>query len=204
MYESIKEYAEKFAVPILRPQTSEIISDFVKLKQSENILEIGTAIGYSGIIMLQNSNAKLTTIEHNKTYIKEAKRNLKKYKLENRVNILDGDCLVILANMATQKQYQNHFDIVFLDGPKAQYDKMLELIILLLKQNGTLIVDDVLFHQNLNDSNKISRRFKTIETRLNNFIEKCKNHSKFSKFELKTIEDGIIFAKKRIKWKIQK
>lgn len=196
MYESIKEYAEKFAVPILRPQTSEIISEFVKSEKNENILEIGTAIGYSGIIMLENSKANLTTIEHNKTYIKQAKRNFKKHKLSKRVKILEGDCLVILANMATQKQFQNHFDIVFLDGPKAQYDKMLELIILLLKQNGTLIVDDVLFHQNLNETNKVSRRFKTIETRLNNFIEKCKNHQKFSKFELKTIEDGIIFAKK--------
>ena len=85
---------------------------------------------------------------------------------------------------------------IILDGPKAQYGNMLELIILLLKSRGTLIVDDVLFHQNLNDSKKVSRRFKTIESRLNNFIENCKNHPKISKFELKTIEDGIIFAKK--------
>ena len=69
-------------------------------------------------------------------------------------------------------------------------------LILLLKDGGTLIVDDVLFHQNLNQEHKVSRRFKTISNRLEKFIEKCKNHPKFSEFNLKTIEDGLIFAKK--------
>ena len=196
MYENIKQYAEKYSVPILRPQTSDLIAEFVAKENPKKILEIGTAIGYSGIIMLNSCVANLTTIEHNKQYIKQAKRNFKEQHLQKRVKILDGDCLVILANLASQEKFRNSFDIIFLDGPKAQYGNMLELIILLLKKGGTLIVDDVLFHQNLNDSKKVSRRFKTIENRLNNFIENCKNHPKFSNFELKTIEDGIIFAKK--------
>ena len=196
MYENIKQYAEKYSVPILRPQTSDLIAEFVAKENPKNILEIGTAIGYSGIIMLNSCGANLTTIEHNNQYIKQAKKNFKEQHFQNRVKILDGDCLVILANLASQEKFRNSFDIIFLDGPKAQYGNMLELIILLLKKGGTLIVDDVLFHQNLNDSKKVSRRFKTIENRLNNFIENCKNHPKISKFELKTIEDGIIFAQK--------
>lgn len=195
-YKNIKDYAEKYSVPIMRNDTSKIIAEFVKSNNPSNILEIGTAIGYSGLVMLENSNARLITIEHNKTFIKQAKNNFRKNKLSKRVKIIDGDCLVVLANMASNKKYLNYFDLIFLDGPKAQYLNMLELIILLLKQNGTLIVDDVLFHKNLNENEKISRRFKTIESRLNNFIEKCKNSPKFSKFELKAIEDGIIFATK--------
>lgn len=203
-YDNIKNYAEKYAVPIMRPETSKLICNFVKTETPKNILEIGTAIGYSGILMLENSSAKLTTIEHNKEYIKQAKLNFKKHKLKKRVKIIDGDCLVALANMASKNRYRNSFDLIFLDGPKAQYDKMLELIILLLKNNGTLIVDDVLFHKNLSENGTVSRRFKTIESRLNKFIENCKNHPKFSKFDIKNIEDGIIFAKKGTKWAKEK
>ena len=195
-YQDIKNYAEKYAVPIMRPDTSKLIAEFVRKNKPNNILEIGTAIGYSGTIMLENSNAELITIEHNKEYIKQAKINFKSRKLSKRVKIIDGDCLVVLANMVCDEKYREHFDLIFLDGPKAQYEKMFEILLILLKKNGTLIVDDVLFHQNINEENKVSRRFKTIVSRLEKFIEKCKNCPKFSNFELKTIEDGIIFAKK--------
>lgn len=195
-YEEIKSYAEKYAVPIMRKQTAEIIAEFVKKNNPNHILEIGTAIGYSGIIMLENSSSDLITIEHNKEYIKKAKQHFKKYGLSKRVKIVSGDCLVVLANIATQEKFRNHFDLIFLDGPKAQYTNMLELLILLLKDNGTLIVDDVLFHKHLSTDGKVSRRFKTIESRMNDFIEKCKNHPKIRKFTIKNIEDGIIFAQK--------
>ena len=195
-YQEIKDYAEKYAVPIMRTETSKIIADFVKTNKPKNILEIGTAIGYSGIVMLENSDAELISIEHNKDYIKQAKQNFKLKKLNKRVKIIDSDCLVVLANMVCEEKYRDYFDIIFLDGPKAQYEKMLEMLVLLLKPGGTLIVDNVLFHQNLNQENKVSRRFKTIVSRLEKFIEKCKNHKKFCEFYIKNIEDGIIFAKK--------
>ncbi len=195
-YEKIKQYAASYAVPIMREQTSNLIADFIKSNRPKKILEIGTAIGYSGLIMLENSDAKLVTIEHNKNYINQARNNFKEFKLSKRVEIIEGDCLVILANLAANIKLRNSFDLIFLDGPKAQYDKMLDLIILLLKKNGTLIVDDVLFHKHLSSDGKVSRRFKTIETRLNNFIEKCKNHPKISDFDLISIDDGMIFAKK--------
>lgn len=192
----IRDYAEKYAVPIMRPETSKLIANFVQENKPKNILEIGTAIGYSGLIMLENSDAKLVTIEHNKDYIKKAKENFKAHNLSKRANIIDGDCLVVLANLSGQKKYRNYFDLIFLDGPKAQYDKMLNMLIYMLKPNGTLIVDDVLFHQNLNPEHKVSRRFKTIASRLDEFIKNCKNNPNFSEFNIKNIEDGIIFAKK--------
>ena len=194
--QKIRDYAEKYAVPIMRPETSKMITNFIQDNKPKNILEIGTAIGYSGIVMLENSDAKLVTIEHNKDYIKKARENFKAQKFSKRVNIIDGDCLVVLANLSSQEKYKNYFDLIFLDGPKAQYDKMLNMLIFMLKPGGNLIVDDVLFHQNLNPEHKVSRRFKTIANRLNEFIENCKNNPNFSEFNLKNIEDGIIFAKK--------
>lgn len=196
MYEDIKNYAEKYAVPIMRKETSEIISKLIEKNQPDNILEIGTAIGYSGIVMLSKCDAKLVTLEHNKNYIKQARRNFKNYHLSKRVKIIDGDCLVTLVNLANNKKFQGYFDVIFLDGPKAQYLNMLELLILLLNTNGLLIVDDVLFHKNLNSCGKVARRFKTIENRLNLFIQKLQNHNKIKSFELKDIEDGIIIATK--------
>jgi len=194
--QEIRDYAEKYAVPIMRPETSKLIANFVQENKPKNILEIGTAIGYSGLIMLENSDAKLVTIKHKKDYIKKAKENFKAHKLNKRANIIDGDCLVVLANLSSQEKYRNYFDLIFLDGPKAQYDKMLNMLIYMLKPNGTLIVDDVLFHQNLNSEHKVSRRFKTIASRLDEFIKNCKNNPNFSEFNIKNIEDGIIFAKK--------
>ena len=83
-YEKIKQYAQDYLVPIMRDETSKLIASFVKQNQPKRILEIGTAIGYSGLIMLENSDATLTTIEHNKDYIKLAKQNFNEFNLSKR------------------------------------------------------------------------------------------------------------------------
>ena len=196
-YQDIKSYAETYAVPIMRPKTSDLIAEFVQENKPKNILEIGTAIGYSGVVMLENSEANLITIEHNTEYIKKAKEVFKTYRLEKRVKILSGDCLVILANLAHNEKYRNYFDIIFLDGPKAQYDLLLEGLIKLLSPNGTLIVDNVLFRGYVaNSLTAPTKRYKTIIKRLNTFIDNCKNNPNLKDFNLINTEDGIITAKK--------
>ena len=150
--------------------------------------------------MLEASTADLVTIEHNKDYIKQAKKNFKLHGLTKRVKIVEGDCLVALANMANSGKYIEHFDFVFLDGPKAQYENMLELIVKMLAPNGVFVADNVLFRGYVEGENKpTTKRYKTIIERLNRFIESCKNHEDLTDFELNTIEDGMIFAKKRTK-----
>ena len=195
---NLKKTAKSYGVPIIRTESHKLLESEVIKSKPTHILEIGTAIGFSGITMLSASEADLTTIEHNKDYIKQAKNNFKSHKLSKRVKIIEGDCLVILANMVSSKKYDNYFDFVFLDGPKAQYDNMLDLIMNLLKPNGTFVADNVLFRGYVDGENKpVSRRYKTIIERLNKFIEKCKNHPKLTDFILNNIEDGMIFAKKR-------
>ena len=197
---NIKQTASNYGVPIIRNISHDILVEKVKETNPDNILEVGTAIGYSGIAMLENSNAKLMTIEHNLEYIKQAKQNFKNHKLTKRVKIKNGDCMVILANLCSSKKYNEFFDFIFLDGPKAQYDNMLELLLLLLKPNGLLVADNVLFRGYVEEGTKPkSRRYKTIIERLNQFIEKCKNHPELYNFELNNTEDGMIFVKKRAK-----
>lgn len=193
----IKKDAKTYGVPIIRTKSHEILMEQVKKAKPKHILEIGTAVGFSGISMLEVSDADLITIEHNKDYIKQAKQNFKQAGLSGRVKIIEGDCLVVLANMVLSGQFIEHFDFIFLDGPKAQYERMLELLIILLKDKGILIVDNVLFRGYVEGKTlPPTRRYKTITERLNNFIEKCKNHSNLVKFDLISTEDGMIYAEK--------
>lgn len=196
-YDDILTLAKQYAVPIVRTKSHSILENLIKKNNPKCILEIGTAIGYSGIIMLKSSSAKLVTIEHNKNYVKLAKGNFKKFKVNKRVKILFGDCHVKIAEMVADNKYKDYFDFIFLDGPKAQYSLLLENLIYLLKPNGTLVVDNVLFRgYTTNEQIAPTKRFKTIIKRLNDFIDMCKNHKELYDIKLIDTEDGILYAKK--------
>lgn len=196
-YDDILTLAKQYAVPIVRTKSHSILENLIKKNNPKCILEIGTAIGYSGIIMLKSSSAKLVTIEHNKNYVKLAKSNFKKFKVNKRVKILFGDCHVKIAEMVADNKYKDYFDFIFLDGPKAQYSLLLENLIYLLKPNGTLVVDNVLFRgYTTNEQIAPTKRFKTIIKRLNDFIDMCKNHNELYDIKLIDTEDGILYAKK--------
>ena len=195
--EKICEDAKIYGVPIIRTESHKILENLVKESNPKHILEIGTAVGYSGILMLKESTADLVTIEHNKTLISQAKKNFKSHKLESRVKIIKGDCLIAIAKMLTSEKFNGYFDFIFLDGPKAQYDTMLEGLIKLLSPNGTFVADNVLFRGYVeNESSVPTRRYKTIIKRLNTFIDNCKNNPNLTDFKLIDVEDGIIVAKK--------
>lgn len=197
--EKIIADSKLFGVPTIREESRKVLMQKVREKNPKNILEIGTAVGVSGISMLYSADAdcKLTTIEHNQDFIKQAKANFKLMGFSHKVKIIEGDCLATLAKMTLSAKYAGHFDFIFLDGPKAQYGTMLDMLLILLAPGGQLIADDVLFHSYVesNDSNT-SKRFKTIIKRLEEFIKKCKNSPFLMNFELKTLEDGLIFAEK--------
>lgn len=195
--ENILTHAKKYGIPIIRSESHEFLQKLIKKENPKHILEIGTAVGYSGIAMLSQCNGHLTTIEHDESSVKQAQKNFKAFKMQNRVDIIHGDCLVEIAKMVASKEYDNYFDLIFLDGPKAQYDLMLNSLIMLLKPNGVFVADNVLFRGYVQNNTKApTKRYKTIIQRLNSFIDNCKNHPKLKDFKLNDIEDGIITAKK--------
>jgi predicted O-methyltransferase YrrM len=195
--EKIYNNAKSYGVPVIRNESHKILMDIVSHEKPKHILEIGTAVGYSGIAMLSVSDADLLTIEHNKNYAKVAKQNFKQSGDSCRAKILIGDCMIEIAKMVASKKYDDYFDFIFLDGPKAQYDLMLENLLFLLSPNGTLVADNVLFHGYVDGTLQMpTKRYKTIAKRLNQFIENCKNNPKLFDFKLINTEDGIIFAKK--------
>ena len=195
--EKIYKKAKVYGIPVIKTESHKLLSALVKKYKPKHVLEIGTAVGYSGITILSSTAGDLVTIEHNKDFIKQAKNNFSKHGVSERVKIITGDCLVELTRMVNNPKYKEYFDFIFLDGPKAQYDSMLDGLIYLLKPNGVFLADNVLFRGYISGENTApTRRYKTIIKRLNHFIENCKNHKILTEFELISLEDGLIFAKK--------
>ena len=201
---NILNTAKDYGIPVIRTESHNFLQQCIKSEKPKRILEIGTAVGYSGIAMLETSDATLVTIEHNHEFVKQAKKNFKDHGLIDRVEIIEGDCMVEIAKMVASKNFDNHFDMIFLDGPKAQYDLLLKSLLILLKPKGIFVADNVLFRGYVQGDTKApTRRYKTIIKRLNEFIENCKNNPNLEKFELKNIDDGIVFAKKVNKWRVK-
>lgn len=197
MEQDLHSFGVAFGVPVLRDASHKKLEELVKKYNPKEILEIGTAIGYSGITMLENCDGNLTTIELMEGSHARAKENFVNAGFENRVNAILGDCNLVLTEMICDDKNLEKFDFIFLDGPKGQYIKMLDCILMLLKSGGVLVADNVLFRGYVQGGVKYPRRFKTIVKRLGEFIETCKTHPELEFIELDESDDGMLIAKKR-------
>lgn len=129
------------AVPIMLPETETVLAALIRARKPERILEIGTAIGYSGSVMLLlEPLARLVTIEIDGDRFVEAKANFAKLGLTDRVTAIEGDAAEVLPLLT------GDFDFIFLDGPKGQYAAYLPFLIEHLSQGGLLVADNVKLH----------------------------------------------------------
>ena len=184
----IEAYAEKNHVPIIRPKTLEYLLDHVDKYQPNTILEIGTAIGFSGIKMLSRSknNSKLTTIELNEKTLETAKQNFADFGLTDRVECILGDAKEVLPRLVDEKR---KFDMIFLDGPKGQYINYLPFIKQLLSEDGSIFADNVLFRGMVQSREFIPHRNRTIVVNLRKYLSEVDKDPFESK--LYDIEDGF-------------
>lgn len=184
----LKEFAKLNHVPIVRDDTLAHLLKLVDSPSVFNILEIGTAIGYSGICMLNaNKNAKLTTIEKSEERVNLAKKNFEECSLSNRVEIIFGDAKDELEKLVQKNQ---KFDIIFLDGPKGQYVNYLKSIKNLMTDTSLLFADNVFFGVGL------TKKHNTIKNRLAEFLEIIKLPP-FSS-EVYYIDEGYAIIKLRL------
>lgn len=187
----IRECAIINNVPILRPRTSEILMEKIRETKPKDILEIGTAVGYSGIMMLsQYENSNLITIEKNEESSKIAQRNFEEVGYADRVKILLGDCIDILPTI------NKKFDFIFLDGPKGQYIKYLPYLLEMLNIDGILFSDNVLYRGMVNGKIPVDKKKKTLVKNLRLFLEEVEKNEELEN-ETLDIEDGISICKKR-------
>lgn len=187
--EKLKTNSREKHIPIIKDDSREFLKQFVKNQKPATILEIGTAVGYSGALMLQNCDAKLTTIEINEQSFNKAKETFESLNISNRVFQILGDAGQIIKNM-NQK-----FDFIFLDGPKGQYLTYYPILKSLLNINGYIIADNVLFHGLVNGPVFVKHKLRTLVVNLRKFLEFVKNDTKVD-FNIQNIGDGIAVIKK--------
>lgn len=190
--DQIIEFANHNNVPIIRSESGNILCDITKNKNPKSILEFGTAIGFSAILMLSCCDGVIDTIEIDKNRAQIAQQNINLMNFKSRANIILGDALEIAKKLELKN---NKYDLIFLDCAKGQYVKLLPSIINLLSKDAILIADNVLFRGYVY-SNDYPKRYKTIVKRLKEFIESCKNSSELKDVKILEIEDGILIATK--------
>ncbi|PJM58876.1 methyltransferase [Staphylococcus haemolyticus] len=140
--ETLREYAEQNAVPIVDRLSLEMIKQLIRIHRAKNILEIGTAIGYSSMQFASVSNdIHITTIERDEEMITQAKSNFETYGYSSQIRLIKGNALE-QYNEVNDKQY----DIIFIDAAKAQSKKFFEYYTPLLRNGGLVITDNVLYH----------------------------------------------------------
>lgn len=166
--EQLERESIKRGIPIIGSEKAKVLEFFVELLRPKKILEIGTANGYSGII-LGRKGAKLTTLELNPLIAKEAKKNFKKFKIKAKVIL--GDAL------ETIKKVNDEFDLIFLDFYKKGYIKILPDLLKRLKHKGLLIADNITFKE------------------CQNYKEKILNHPRITTIIIK-VKDGLSISVK--------
>ena len=189
MLEELERYARQNYIPVLLNETKNLLIEKIKEVNPKTILEIGTAVGYSGTVMLKYSNATLTTIELEEQNIAIAKQTFESNNVIDRVNQIQGDAKEVIKNL-NQK-----FDFIFLDGPKGQYINYLPYLKKLLNDGGTLFADNVLYKGMVESAEFIPHKKRTIVVNLRKYINAICND-----FELESkiyhIGDGVAIWKK--------
>lgn len=173
IYKQINEYADKNFIPVLLPETASFLAQLIRLAKPKKILEIGTAIGYSAQIMLRNSNAQLYTIEVEEKRIEIAKKFFAKAGLLDRVTVFCGDAGEIVPMLTGE------YDFIFMDGPKTRYIEYLPYLDKLLKKDGILLCDNVLFNGMLSGDTEIIQKKNTIVVKIEEFLQALYNKDNY-------------------------
>ena len=193
---SIRTFARSKKYPVMRVKTCKVLDE--KIKEYEkiysgneiNVLEIGTCLGISGLTILNASQkTKLTTIEINEDTYKLAKVNFDNAGFSHRVNQLLGDCVEIVSYM-----YGNQYDIILIDGPKSKYEEITKMCLPMLKINGFIFADDILYH-GMVFSEYNDHKQRTIVNALRHYLKYIEENDSLVSTQIK-IEDGILIAKK--------
>ncbi len=192
-YEIVKEirtYAKENNVPIMLDDGIEFLTNYIVENKINTVLEIGTAIGYSAIMMaLANPNLTVTTIERDEKRYLEALKNIKKLNLENRITLIFNDALDV--------NIEGKYDLIFIDAAKAQSIKFFEKFERNLNPGGVIVTDNLEFH------GLVKKKEEEIESRnLRALVRKVKEYINFLKAndryetEFLSIGDGISVSKK--------
>ena len=190
---SIEEEARRDMVPIIRKEMASFLKVILSVKKPVNILEIGTAVGYSAVLMGENTgdDTRITTIENYDVRIPIARQNFVRAGMENKITLIEGDALEVLKTLT------GPYDFIFMDAAKAQYIAILPDVIRLLSEDGILITDNVLQEGDIIESRyAVTRRNRTIYERMREYLFAV-THSDELETSIVPIGDGITLSIKK-------
>lgn len=191
--EELEQYAKKTDVPIIRPQVQNLLKLLLAMKKPKTILEVGTAIGFSALLMSEYGprDCHITTIEKYEVRIPIARENFKKAGKEKEITLIEGDATQIL------KELTGPYDMIFMDAAKGQYIHFLPDILRLLPTGGILISDNVLQDGDVLQSRyAVTRRDRTIHSRMREYLYELTHHEGLQT-DIFPIGDGVTVSVKK-------
>lgn len=189
----IEEYAEINNIPIMDKKGINFLCKFIETNEIKTILEIGTAIGYSAIKMaLVNKNIHIVSIERDQERYIEAVKNIKKFKLDKRITLVLGDALDLNVD------FQEKFDMIFIDAAKSQYIKFFNKFEKNLEDDGVIVSDNMNFHGLVDESEIKSKNLRQLVTKLKKYISFLEENDKYDTKFYKVGDGVAITAKKGV------
>lgn len=189
----MRKYAEVNDVPIVRRETESFLRTLCVMKKPEEVLEIGTAIAYSTIVLARESG-HVTTIENYEKRIPIARENIEKSGLSDKIDLICGDAGKILPELSADGK---KFDFIFLDAAKGQYLIWLPDILRIMSKGGILVSDNVLQDETVMESRfTVGRRDRTTHMRMREFLYEIK-HLEYLETSVIPIGDGVSVSVRR-------
>ena len=191
--EAIEKEALDARVPIIRKEMQSFLKVLLAIKKPMCILEVGTAVGFSALLMSENApeGCRITTIENYEKRIPIARENFKRAGKEQQITLVEGDAMEVL------KTLDGSFDFIFMDAAKGQYIHYLPEVMRLLSKGGVLVSDNVMQDGNVIESRfAVERRDRTIHSRMREYLYELKHNEELITSIL-PLGDGVAVSVKK-------
>jgi len=163
---SMEEYAKKENIPIIEPEVAQLIKTLVTMNKPKNVLEVGTAIGYSAILIGESLKGDwhITTLERSPKMIEKAYENIEKAGFKDKIKVIEGDALITFPHLSAK------YDFIFIDAAKGHYLEFFSYAVKLLVPGGIILSDNVLYKGMVATDKLVVRRKRTIVNRLREYL----------------------------------
>lgn len=189
----LEKYSIETNVPIIRKEMQTLMKFMLAVNKPHSVLEVGTAIGFSAILMAENlpEDSRITTIEKYEKRIPLAKENFERFGLKNRITFIEGDATDVL------KSLEGPYDFIFMDAAKGQYINFLPEILRLLSPGGILLSDNVMQDGNILESKfAVERRDRTIYKRMRDYLYELTHNEELTTVIL-PVGDGVTISTRK-------
>lgn len=188
----LEKYAFEHCTPIIQKEVRCFIDTLLECNKPKNILEIGTAIGYSTIFFAQHlpDDGKITTLERDKDYIVRAKSNFERSGLSHKICLIEGEAEDSVKNL------DGEFDFVFIDANKSKYRYYFDILFPMVKVGGLIVCDNILYKGMISNGEYLSKKQQTIVNALRDFLPFLANNPKLAT-SIIPIGDGVTVSVKK-------